>query len=128
MAYRGADAGERRGAVFTLSNGLDHPGAVLMSRGRRVVGGTNSVIGITRKEIDRSQLSAPCLSISNKTFAEDYGVNLTKLNCETLRQHYMFKNCSLPVYYGYKEGIVMQVTPFDALKLTFSLILLQLMA
>jgi hypothetical protein len=33
-----------------------------------------------------------------------YGVNLTKLNFDMVAAHYMFKNCSITVYAGFKQG------------------------
>ena len=54
MTLRGSDAVERRGAIWAMSNSLDHPGSLLVSQRNRISRSTTTVIAIEKYEVSDS--------------------------------------------------------------------------
>ncbi len=96
----------RKGVYWTVSSS-DHPPTVLMADQRRAGARTLTVVGLRKREVDRTLLQVsgepPCMEAGDETFAETYGVRSTKANCDGLLLHHVFPNCSLAVVHGYKE-------------------------
>eukprot|EP00094_Tigriopus_californicus_P009875 TCALIF_09522-PA protein Name:"Protein of unknown function" AED:0.18 eAED:0.14 QI:32/0.6/0.16/1/0.2/0.5/6/0/333 len=102
MKWKGSDAVERHGLVWTLTY-LDNPAVLLSHDLHRSQTGITTLIGIRRVETDRSDLNSmnSCLDF-NATFVELSGNPRTKYNCQGLSSHFRHQNCSIGNYFGYK--------------------------